>query len=436
LISSMEGSARALPLFVFHGSTDEAVVVPLPASHLPDEVSSTLHLYGMELRTPLYKLLMEETIAQAGGSISSSGVMEVPHDHVLYGHIATTPNNNTNSLVGAIGCTARILVSAPSNSIDKQESLFNANNDDTIYYNDFDTTDTTTTTDNSSESITVLVQGCYRFIVTEMIQTVPYPIAMVKELFDTDVDADSDTSSTTTNNKDEEEDELDNVYSQLTPNELKQRTLGAMKTIIDQQLKNQQSVKPPSPLELSILETYGGGSSTTGGQQEQQQDHVEELAAVYHVFVSTLSEYSVTQQYYAIAMIGGEMADFDNVTRTQLLTITCGVERLRLVCREMERKIGYVQATQLTNAIVEESTEVERDLMVGEPVLPPWAKRIRVGTQLEYYWNEEYEWCSATVLEEPVVIVDEILITVQFDMDEAIYRLPFRADEKARWRPL
>ena len=73
-------------------------------------------------------------------------------------------------------------------------------------------------------------------------------------------------------------------------------------------------------------------------------------------------------------------------------------------------------------------------LKVGTPTLPPWASNIKKGVKVEYYWNEEYEWCKGVIVEDPIMIIDEIVLTVQFE-DGETHRLPFRADEKARWRP-
>ena len=56
------------------------------------------------------------------------------------------------------------------------------------------------------------------------------------------------------------------------------------------------------------------------------------------------------------------------------------------------------------------------------------------GTRLEYFWNEEFGWCEGVVVGDPVKIVDELIVTVRFE-DGETHKLPFRADEKVRWRP-
>jgi hypothetical protein len=71
---------------------------------------------------------------------------------------------------------------------------------------------------------------------------------------------------------------------------------------------------------------------------------------------------------------------------------------------------------------------------VGTPELPPWSKQITKGMKISYYWNEEWEWCDAEVIEDPVMIVDELIVTVRFE-DGEVHKLPFHPEEKARWRP-
>ena len=66
--------------------------------------------------------------------------------------------------------------------------------------------------------------------------------------------------------------------------------------------------------------------------------------------------------------------------------------------------------------------------------LPPWALRVTKGTKIEYFWNEEYGWCKGEVIDEPVTVVDEILLTIRFD-DGEIHKLSLMAEEKVRWRP-
>ena len=82
------------------------------------------------------------------------------------------------------------------------------------------------------------------------------------------------------------------------------------------------------------------------------------------------------------------------------------------------------------------SVVMSQNLNVGTPKLPSWSKKIKKGTILEYFWNEDYGWCRGQVIEDPLRIVpDEIVLTMHFPDDDSTHRLPFSADEKVRWRP-
>ena len=76
------------------------------------------------------------------------------------------------------------------------------------------------------------------------------------------------------------------------------------------------------------------------------------------------------------------------------------------------------RARKMANSITSKQDESERDLKVGQPELPPWAKNIRKGMVVEYFWNEEYEWCEGTVIEDPVQIADELILTLHFEDDD------------------
>eukprot|EP00977_Amphora_coffeiformis_P020032 scaffold7808_cov184-Amphora_coffeaeformis.AAC.11 len=136
--------------------------------------------------------------------------------------------------------------------------------------------------------------------------------------------------------------------------------------------------------------------------------------------------------------MAAEMANLGNDVRRQILKTTSGKERLQIVLKHLEDTVGMVRARKVANTITEqvtgESATDPKDLQVGQPALPPWASAIRKGMRIEYYWNEEWDWCVGTVVEDPVWIVNEYILTIQFE-DGEIHKLPFEADEKARWRP-
>jgi len=137
---------------------------------------------------------------------------------------------------------------------------------------------------------------------------------------------------------------------------------------------------------------------------------------------------------FAVAIMAAELTDMKNGIREKILLTRSSEERLRIVLRELNEIDGMARAKKIASKITDEVDELDKNLKVGKPQLPPWALRITKGTKIEYFWNEEYGWCTGEVIEEPVTIFDEILLTIRFD-DGEIHKLPLMADEKVRWRP-
>jgi hypothetical protein len=287
--------------------------------------------------------------------------------------------------------------------------------------------------------------------VKSIVASIPYPTAIVEELVDDDVSIYAGSSSIERENlavdevsgkeelSDDHEEDAENEEAEddpdsqsihlLSPVELVPRLLFAMKECVDLQVKGQEDLEL-SPLEVSILQD-------SEPLLTAQQHRVEEMAAVFDVFQSTLVDVCPLprDRYYAIAMLAAELASLDDSVRRACLTLTNGVERMRLVLRELQSQVKLMRARVAADQITRTTDDQQRDLQVGEPTLPPWARQIRKGTKVEYFWNEEYGWCLAEVVEEPLFVVDEIIITLYFPEDGTTHRLPFTADDKIRWRP-
>ena len=167
-----------------------------------------------------------------------------------------------------------------------------------------------------------------------------------------------------------------------------------------------------------------------------ERNQAEEMAAIFDIFTSSLIDIAPNRidRLFAVGMMAAEFSDLDNSARNQVITTLDGVARLRLVLKYAEKKVSMVAAKKITEEIVDQSDEDSKDLKVGTPSLPPWAKQIKKGTKLEYYWNEDFGWCKGEVAEDPMMVVDELIITVLFE-DGETHKLPFQGDEKARWRP-
>lgn len=316
-----------LPLLDLSDSENsDEVITPLPSAHLPSELS-TMHLYGMELRRPIHKMLIEQVVNEKGDG-----------EERMYGYIVDKPNDD--SLVGAVGCAAEVLVEArPDNTDDN----YSEKGDDS--------------------PVVVLCRGSYRFKVKEVTKTFPYPVAIVDEVVDKEVLSDDSVESKDTyedSDGDDDDDELDDTYDNLDTTELVRRLMVGLKTLIDQKL---EGIKTEiSPLEQSILEESGQAHVVAADAQQ-----AEEMAAVFDIFQSSLIDIAPmpVDRYYAVGMLAAEMANVDNDVRRKLIKMVDGVERMRIVLREVEEEVSMNQARRMAETITDEIDEDSKDLKVS-----------------------------------------------------------------------
>jgi hypothetical protein len=391
-------------------SGESSFMQPLPSSHLPAELS-TMNVYGMQLDRAVHQIAIQETMDN--------------NYQRLFGHVAC---RKPDTWVGAIGCTSQVLL------IDKNEAQETGEKSDQP-------------TDQSTASLhTVLCRGSWRFVVKEVKSTIPYPIVVVDELedgssstFEGDLvtlddleDADDDADEEADGEDDNEHDKTSLIHQ----SDRVQLFLKAMDSYVQQQLADLEADdnKEASPLEQSIVETAGVDVST---QRAARRQAVEEMAAIVLVLSTTLEDLysSDTERYMALSYLAAEMANMSNAVRRKTLVITDSLQRLDYVYKKLNQEIAMQRAVRITESITTKTDELDKDLKVGQPSLPPWAKQIRKGMRLEYYWNEEWGWCEGEVTEDPLFVVDEVILTVFFEIDGETHRLPFTAEEKVRWRP-
>jgi hypothetical protein len=397
------------------------LVLPLPAAHLPPELR-TMHVYAWPLERPVYQAMVQDAYQRASPTGSSTmdtmlDTFRTSRPESYLGFVAYQPQPDT--FVGAMGCAVQLLGSLDPTANDTMEK---------------------------SMPSTVVGQGAFRFRVKEIRQTIPFPVAVVDEMYDDDDDNDSTATVATVDvsldekvaakgsnmdekDDDDEADDESDEFAHMDASALIRWIMQGMQTYIQQQLD--ATSKQLSPLEQTILEQSPYSPST-------QREAVEEMTAVFHLFPDYLFEVGsdVVQRYYAVACMAAEMAHFPPDVRRTVLRLTDGVTRLRLVARTLKDTLGMTQARQVAQTIVtQQPEEVSQDLKVGEPRMPPWIKGLRKGMYVDYYWNEEYGWCTGQVVEDPMWIVDEYVVKVCFSDDDTTHKLPFRADEKVRWRP-
>ena len=438
----------------------DSMIQPLPSAHLPDELTSC-HVYGLELTVPVFQQIVKHSLEQQ---------QQQQQPGRLLGHVALRrPKDDDNdsdlpTLLGAIGCTAQILYSAPSNESGPASIIMGGGGGSARS----DTSSVSQSWPHLS-STTVLCRGSFRFIVREITQTVPYTVARVQPLFDhtntvamnsdsfseeevrssfrsgrtfdrdrdEEVDDDDDDDDDEDDDEDDDDDEY-SEYSDLSPDECIQRTLTAAHAFVDLQLEAADQPLELSPLEASILQQQDGNILSQQQVIAAAARHAaQECAAVLQVFESSYQDLFPTthEQWFAVAFLAAELCNLDNDARRYILGLTDSRQRLHYVCAKCDEAVAMVRARRVADAITQETDQASRDLRVGEATLPPWARQIKKGTEIEYYWNEDWGWCRGEVVDDPVLVVGELILTVYFFDDESTQRLPFSGDEKVRWRP-
>ena len=414
---------------------------PLPSAHLPNELSAP-HLYGMDLSLPLYRHMI-----RYASDVASSSSQVPPGTLPLVGHVAHKPNDDT--WVGAIGCTAQILTTMPPSLLTKEEDDDGPEDEMTLAIS------TTSSSNTGTPPCFAVCRGYRRFVVTQVLRTIPYPVALVEELVDNEPGQDhrlrggetaqeiEHVASDDDDDGDDDDDDDEDPLDALEASELVPLLVRAVNEYMELQLDAHIVESPSSPLEQALWQDFGppGGGGIAGADpmaaSRAAQQSALEAAAVWQTFQSSLIDLAPLprDRYYAVAMLAAELVDLDAAVRRQCLVETAGAARLLLVLKKVRQAVGLQRARLTAQSITDASDEKDKDLLVGVPSLPPWAKQIQRGTRLEYYWNEEYGWCEGIVADDPILVVDELLVTVHFTADGTTHRLPFTADEKVRWRP-
>lgn len=381
------------------------LIQALPSSHLPSELT-TLNVYALDLSLPIDKAIMEDALMTRGYN-DRQGQLERCFGQVVY-------KPNRDNWIGAIGCTAKILSAQDLDLIPPNLGEL------------------------SGTPQRIVCLGMFRFIVRRIVQSVPFVVAVVDELPDNDNISETTTTTReltgreTSQRSGQEDDYPEEDYSVLTPQVLEQRLMRALREHVQQQLD--LASQELSPLELSILQK----DQETAELIHSPKEIAQETAAVVEVFAQYIVDESpsLKERYFALALLAAEIFNFPNRLRQYCLRETNGLERLRFVTREAESMVRMTRARNVAKAITDRSDEGQKDLRVGTPALPLWTRQIRKGMRLEYFWNEEYQWVTGQVVQDPIrVSPDEMLITMYFDDDGTTHRLPFSADEKVRWRP-
>jgi hypothetical protein len=421
-----------LPLLV-DINNDLGYSVPLPNDHLPPELT-TASLYQLDLAIPIHKSVIQDAVQTKGDSIDKQ---------CCYGHVVSKPDQD--SLIGAIGCASEILIATPA-SITSEEVLEERGEAERAS-DMFDTDD--------SGVLHVLSRGAFRFRVREVVSSIPYPIAIVDEVMDEDEEVQSSGNDNVDDQdeEDDDDDDDDDVYATLPAKTLIKQILQSLETILEKEVE--ATAKPLTPLEQSILETADTASPMM--QAIQRQFDAEERLVNFQTFRTSLLDIASDprDRAFCVAMMAAELANLDASTRVKMLETVNGTHRLRMVMRKLNSILAMDSARRVAKSLslqggggdgdardiktdlksLQEAENSKKELKVGTPQLPKWAGQISRGVRVEYFWSEEEGWCLGTVCEDPVKVLDELVISVKFDDDGSIHKLPLRGEDKARWRP-
>ena len=123
--------------------------------------------------------MMEEATSKTG--INSNDVFgdifgALKGKEALYGHVIAK-KEGSDDLVGAIGCAGEIVLAVPSSSVEMSNTVGGGTplvSDNTIVPGE----------NNEDVPMTVVVKGGFRFVVKEVKQTFPFPVAIIDELLD------------------------------------------------------------------------------------------------------------------------------------------------------------------------------------------------------------------------------------------------------------
>ncbi len=378
--------------------------VPLPNDHLPPELT-TASLYQLDLAIPIHKSVIQDAVQNKGDSVE---------DQCYYGHVVSKAVGE-DGLIGAIGCASEILIATPA--LITSEEVLEERGVTEQTQDKFDADD--------SGVLHVLSRGAFRFCVKEVVSSIPYPVAIVDEL----LDEDEDDPKHQNEESDSDDDDDDDIYSTLPAKSLIQQVLQSLETILQREME--ATAEPLSPLEQSILETADSASPMM--QAIQRQFDAEERLANFQIFRSSLLDIASDprDRAFCVGMMAAELVHFSSSTRVEMLETVNGTHRLRIVMRKLSSILAMDSAKRVAKSLslqggngdgkeiktdlksLQEAEDSKKELKVGTPQLPQWAGQIQRGVRVEYFWSEIDGWCIGTVCEDPVKVLDEIIITVK-----------------------
>ncbi len=384
---------------------DDEALIPLPSCG-EVELSST---HQLTVSTAMHKLLIEHCVKNS--DTGNEDEFAIPTDYnqknPLFGHVAYVKGTSSSSLVGSIGCVSEILAVA-RNIDDPPQEEGTARMMEFLLPQEL-------LNDDLKDWI-VLSRGNFRFIVKKMIQTYPFPIALVDELVDgvdpkellqqqqvtdtyqeedqetkdqKDDSSDNDSSvieyndfddfqffddsalSSSTevdnhNHEDDEDDEIDDdpLYPDLDESQVLQRLVSSVNKMLQKDVDAASENSSVSLLEKSIMEQYNVSNKARRAKAEEN-------LATWQVFLSELLDIAPSkgERQYKVSMMAAELGQVSNEVRTKMLKSTDTVWRMRYVLQQIEQSMSMAQAKKLTQDIVKKTDEPYKELKVNSDTI-------------------------------------------------------------------
>ncbi|KAL1520592.1 hypothetical protein AB1Y20_022168 [Prymnesium parvum] len=271
----------------------------------------------------------------------------------------------------------------------------------------------------SQELAVVRARAAFRFEVAEVTGTIPYPKARVRRVRDAPLETDAERARAA-----ELEAALVTLLSKLVQLSSKLEAAGPMAAAASDALR--------APAEL--LQAHE--EAVLGGEYR-----------------------SATERWEAISLAVCEVVDLPHDVAAAALACRSPIERLELLLASMRPALAEMAALASIDAVgtlgepedggaegapratLGEKSSWEGGLEGFTPIEIPVgggeaggteAKELPDGARIEYWWNEEYGWCAATVRRK-LRTAEGLLHTLEFDIDSTWEDLPLTA---GRWRPL
>ena len=399
-----------LPLF---DPLDDQPPFPFPNVEVGD-TPSQIPVFSYKFDRPIHRLLIDHAIEQQGVPEAIFGhCIVVEQDTGPQGALELNPRGLARQ--GAVGVALKI-IDVQGNAADRSQ------------------------TSVASESTMVRCVGAYRFRVTRVTRSIPFVCADVEQLKDYEIPVGSQEESRTM----ELEDAVINVFRRLIELSAKIEALGQGAEAAEAQLST-----PTAFLDAHDQRVADNGYASNRERWEFFSHGVcDFLELPYDTAVAALSTVSAAERFELILLRLREavseisaLAEIDSLNEAAVTsdrgTLLDQIGE-GLTTDEADTFPSDDMVEQLLNKMSsEDGTFTPVDIPLGQESFSQKTRseKLPEGTCIEFWWNEEWGWCPATVRRQ-LQIGDQVQHTLEFDSDGSWVDVSLTfEDGNRRWRP-